>query len=281
VALVDPECPAIAAAFSRRDFRARLPRSIAAKDPMYRRSGASYDLKSIREYQSFDDPRTIDWKLYGRSDRAFVKEFYDEADDEVAFLVDASASMGCVPVDEYRHFIGSMAYLLLSLGMGVRMWTYTSGLSGRCVAARSRSGGGHAAVSAVLAALPFEGATDTARAFAQWRARGRQKRVFVFSDFHDRSLALRPPPSGTLFLIRYRTPFTALAQKGTEIEVLDPESGRLVVVPWSQSDESAWTASENARDTRLAAAPHSFYRRLDPGTPRAPVYWDILERLYA
>ncbi|HPG86780.1 MAG TPA: DUF58 domain-containing protein, partial [Spirochaetales bacterium] len=93
--LVDPECAAIAAAFSRRDLRARLPESIAAKDPMYRRSGSSYDLKSIREYQPFDDPRAIDWKLYGRSDRAFVKEFYDEADDEVAFLVDSSASLSC------------------------------------------------------------------------------------------------------------------------------------------------------------------------------------------
>jgi len=139
MAFIDPECAAIAAAFARRDLRARLPDSIAAKDPMYRRSGASYDLKSIREYQSFDDPRAIDWRLYGRSDRAFVKEFYDEADDEVAFLVDSSASMACAPVDEYLAFIGSLAYILLALGLGVRLWTYSASLSSRGAAARSRS----------------------------------------------------------------------------------------------------------------------------------------------
>jgi len=278
---VDPECAAIAAAFSRRNLRARLPSSIAAKDPMYRRSGSSYDLKSIREYQPFDDPRAIDWKLYGRSDRAFVKEFYDEAVDEIAFLVDSSASMACAPVETFRSFIGSMAYLLLALGMGVRLWSYSGGLSERCLAARANSGGGQAGIAAVLSSLSFEGATDTTRSFAQWRARGRQKRVFVFSDFHEPDLNLRAPHSGGLFLIRFRTPFTELAEKGMELEVLDPESGRLTVVPWSLPDEAAWAAGELARDTRLAGMPRSFFRRLDAGSPRAPVYWDILERLYA
>ncbi len=278
---VDPECAAIAAAFSRRNLRARLPSSIAAKDPMYRRSGSSYDLKSIREYQPFDDPRAIDWKLYGRSDRAFVKEFYDEAVDEIAFLVDSSASMACAPVETFRSFIGSMAYLLLALGMGVRLWSYSGGLSERCLAARANSGGGQAGIAAVLSSLSFAGVTDTARSFAQWRARGRQKRVFVFSDFHEPDLNLRAPHSGGLFLIRFRTPFTELAEKGMELEVLDPESGRLTVVPWSLPDEAAWAAGELARDTRLAGMPRSFFRRLDAGSPRAPVYWDILERLYA
>jgi hypothetical protein len=278
---IDPECAAIAAAFSRRNLRARLPNSIAAKNPMYRRSGASYDLKSIREYQPFDDPRAIDWKLYGRSDRAFVKEFYDEADDEIAFLVDDSASMSCAPVEAYRSFIGSMAYLLLSLGMGVRLWSYSGGLSERCLAARDNSGGGQAGIAAVLSSLSFTGVTDTTRSFAQWRARGRQKRVFVFSDFHEHELNLRAPHSGGLFLIRYRTPFTALAEKGAELEVLDPESGKLLVVPWSLPDETAWNTAELSRDTRLAGAPRTFFRRLDADSPRAPVYWDILDRLYA
>ena len=174
-----------------------------------------------------------------------------------------------------------MAYLLLTLGMGVRLWSYSGGLSERCLAARSRSGGGQAGITAVLSSLSFEGVTDTARSFAQWRARGRQKRVFVFSDFHERDLTLRSPPSGSLFLIRYRTPFTALAEMGAELEVLDPESGRLIVVPWSQADEAAWKTGELARDTRMAAAPRSFFRRLEADSPRAPVYWDILERLYA
>ncbi len=275
--LVDPECAAIAAAFSRRDLRARLPESIAAKDPMYRRSGSSYDLKSIREYQPFDDPRAIDWKLYGRSDRAFVKEFYDEADDEVAFLVDSSASLSCAPVEEYLSFVSSMAFILLSLGMSVRLWTFGSRLSESCVAARSR--GAHGSIAGALAAMRFEGRTACSRSFAQWRAGARQRRAFVFSDFHEPNPTFRS--SGGLFLIRYRTPFSSLALPGTEAEVRDPETGAVVVAPWSGTDERAWAEAEAARDAALASIPRVFYRRLDPGTPRAPVYWDALERLYA
>lgn len=276
---VDPDCQSIASAFARRDLRSRLPRSITARDPMYRRSGSSYDLKNIREYQGFDDPRSIDWKLFGRTDRAFVKEFYDEADDEVAFLVDSSASMACAPADEYRAFIGSLAFILLSLGLGVRLWTFAEALSGRSTAAGAR--GSYNAVESVLSALVFEGITDTARSYNQWRSRGRQRRVFVFSDFHEPVPTLRSPASGTLFIVRCGTPFDTVAGGRGEVEVRDPETGSIIVVPWTASDETLYRSSELERDQKLASLPRSCYSRLDAGAPRSPVYWNILERLYA
>jgi len=279
MAFVDPECAAIAAAFRRRDLRARLPDSISARDPMYRRSGASYDLKSIREYQSFDDPRAIDWKLYGRTDRAFVKEFYDEADDEIALLADASASMSTIQSESYLTFIGSLSYILLALGLGVRLWTFSNGLSGSSAAARNC--GSHSHLGSLLSTLAFKGETNTTRSFNQWKAKARQRRVFIFSDFHEQSLVLRPPRSGTMFLIRFRTPFASLAERGSELEVSDPESGSLAVVPWSRADELAWDDQERIREAALASTPRTFYGRMDAGSPRAPLYWEILERLYA
>ena len=276
---VDPECAAIVAAFARRHVRARLPGSLSSRNPMYRRSGASYDLKSIREYQSFDDPRAIDWKLYGRSDRAFVKEFYDEADEELAFLVDTSASIGCLPLDEYLSFIGSLSYMMLRLGIAVRLWTFTTGISPFSILAVRA--GEYRLIEAALGTLSFEGKTDGARALSQWRSRSSLRRVFMFSDFHDVSKALRAPSAGSMVMIRYRTPFSDLVEPGSESEVVDPETGRTLVVPWSKGDEVAWNMSEAERDARLASMPRSLYRRLDRGSPRAPVYWDILESLYA
>ncbi|MDX9898779.1 MAG: DUF58 domain-containing protein [Spirochaetia bacterium] len=276
---VDPECAAIASAFARRKASIRLPGSVSTKNPMYRRSGASYDLKSIREYQAFDDPRAIDWKLYGRSDRAFVKEFYDEADEELAFLVDSSASIGCLPVNEYLSFIGSLSYILLRLGIGVRLWTYTTGISRSSVVALSP--GAYRHIEAALSALHFSGSTDGKRALAQWRSRSPLRRVFIFSDFHEASKPPAVPVSGRLFMIRSRAPFSELVQPGSESEVVDPETGKTLVVPWNRDDEAVWNASESARDARLARLPRAFYRRLDRGKPRAPVYWDILESLYA
>lgn len=281
---VDPECQAMVSAFSRRDLRARLPDSIASRDPMYRRSGSSFNLKSIREYQSFDDPRAIDWRLFGRSERAYVKEFFDEADDELAFLVDTSASMACAPIDAMLAFVGSMAFIALSLGLGVRIWTYSDGLSARPVSARSRSQFG--IIERFLGSITFAGATDTIRSYTQWRSRGRQRRVMLFSDLHEaevygRAAALRAPASGSLFIIRYLTPFPTLAYHGAEFEVRDPETGALSVVPWDAPDEAVWIARQLELDDRLAALPRTFHRRLDGSSQRAPVYWSLLERLYA
>lgn len=55
--------------------------------------GASTDFAEHRAYMPGDDIRRIDWRLYGRTDRHFVKEF--EADTNTNFLVvlDVSASM--------------------------------------------------------------------------------------------------------------------------------------------------------------------------------------------
>lgn len=276
MSLVDPECVAIAAAFRRRDARARASASAAARRPARRRAGASFDLKSIRPYQPFDDPRSIDWRLLGRSDRAYVKEFYDEADDEVAFLIDASASMAGSTLDELLPFASSLSYIFLTLGIGVRLWTYADGLSPLRVCARSR--GSHAALEGVLTALRPAGSSDSARAYAQWRSESRLRRVFIFSDFHDRPCAR---DGRGLFLLRFGTPYARLATPGTEAEVEDPETGSLLVMPWGRAEEAAWRQADATLDAGLASSPGAFYRRVLPGEARAPIYWDILERVYA
>lgn len=274
----DPECPAILAAFRRRNIKSLLPSSLAARDPMYRRAGASFDLKCIREYQPFDDPRAIDWKLLGRTDRAYVKEFYDEAGEGVAFLVDASGSMA--DAHGYREFIASLGFLLLGLGLAVSVWAYADGLSGPRLSLRNR--GGQRRLSEALEGMEASGRTDTAKAYRQLRALSPLRRVFIFSDFHEGGFRPLPAGSGRLFLTRFRLPFSRLAETGSEVEVTDPETGALIVLPWDRVAQRAWDSSEAARESRLrSGGPRCFYRRLDPGEARAPAYWEILERLYA
>jgi len=192
--------------------------------------------------------------------------------------------MSCAPVDAMLAFVGSMAFMALSLGLGVRIWTYSDGLSSRPVCARSRSQFG--IIERFLGSIAFAGATDTIRSYTQWRSRGRQRRVMLFSDLHEvevsaRPAALRAPASGSIFIIRYLTPFPSIAYHGAEFEVRDPETGALSVVPWDAPDEAAWVARQLELDDRLAALPRTFHRRLDGTSPRAPVYWSLLERLYA
>ncbi|HET9047401.1 MAG TPA: DUF58 domain-containing protein [Chiayiivirga sp.] len=55
--------------------------------------GAGLEFSQYRAYEPGDDLRQIDWKLYARSDRFFVREAERESPLTVWLLVDASASM--------------------------------------------------------------------------------------------------------------------------------------------------------------------------------------------
>ncbi len=56
--------------------------------------GFSVEFSEYRSYLPGDDPSTIDWKLYAKSDRHYVKKFEEETNLECHLLLDVSASMG-------------------------------------------------------------------------------------------------------------------------------------------------------------------------------------------
>lgn len=55
--------------------------------------GSSMDFAEHRAYMPGDDIRRIDWKLFGRSDRHFIKEFEADTNTNFTVLVDVSPSM--------------------------------------------------------------------------------------------------------------------------------------------------------------------------------------------
>ncbi|MEO1235979.1 MAG: DUF58 domain-containing protein, partial [Planctomycetota bacterium] len=56
--------------------------------------GHSVEFQDYRDYSPGDPLSEIDWKVYGRSDRLFIKQFEHQSDQTVTLLVDGSASMG-------------------------------------------------------------------------------------------------------------------------------------------------------------------------------------------
>lgn len=61
------------------------------------RKGHGLEFADYRHYAPGDDFRHIDWGVYGRTDRLYVREFREEQDLNVIFLIDTSASMGQPP----------------------------------------------------------------------------------------------------------------------------------------------------------------------------------------
>ncbi len=55
--------------------------------------GHGIEFSDYRQYELGDNPRHIDWGVYARSDRLYVKRFQEEQDLTVLIIVDTSASM--------------------------------------------------------------------------------------------------------------------------------------------------------------------------------------------
>jgi uncharacterized protein (DUF58 family) len=90
--------------------------------------GISTEFSAYRQYVPGDEVRNIDWKLYARSQRYFVKLFDAETNFLANLLLDASASMtfgsGNITKLEYaKYMAASLAYLIVdqrdSAGVGI------------------------------------------------------------------------------------------------------------------------------------------------------------------
>ena len=79
--------------------------------------GFSVEFAEYRQYLPGDDLSTIDWKVYARSDRYYVKKFEEETNVDCHLLLDVSASMGygSAGVTKLRYgsmLAASLAYLM-------------------------------------------------------------------------------------------------------------------------------------------------------------------------
>jgi len=79
-------------------------------------TGAGQEFSQYRAYQIGDDLRQLDWKMYARSDRFYVKEAEQERNHQIHFLVDATASMQHTEkeiskLDFARYLTATLAYL--------------------------------------------------------------------------------------------------------------------------------------------------------------------------
>jgi uncharacterized protein (DUF58 family) len=80
--------------------------------------GVSVEFAAHREYVPGDDLRHLDWKVFGRSDRLYVKQYHQETNLICYILFDTSESMAYGSTDvsklEYAKYIAaSLSYLMV------------------------------------------------------------------------------------------------------------------------------------------------------------------------
>ena len=91
--------------------------------------GFSVEFSEYRQYIPGDDVSLIDWKVYARSDRYFVKKFEEETNLECHLLLDVSGSMGYsstgITKQEYGSYLAaSLAYLMNRQHDGVGLMVF-------------------------------------------------------------------------------------------------------------------------------------------------------------
>ncbi len=151
--------------------------------------GFSVEFSEHRPYMPGDEPKRIDWQVYGRTDRFFVREYEEETNLRAYLVVDSSGSMGYSAAGisklEYASYLAAgLTYLLLhqkdSTGLAVftdRVETYVP----------PRSSPAHLSVLLRhLDRLRPGGDTDLAVTFHSLAERiKRRGLIIIFSDLWD------------------------------------------------------------------------------------------------
>src|SRR5438309_3286760 len=91
--------------------------------------GFSVEFTEYRQYSPGDDPRYLDWRLYARSDRYYIKKFEDETNLRCHLLVDNSRSMtyGSLAYHKGQYantLAATLAYFLYLQGDAVGLLTF-------------------------------------------------------------------------------------------------------------------------------------------------------------
>ena len=95
--------------------------------------GFSVEFSEYRQYVPGDDPRYVDWRVYARSDRYYIKKFEDETNLRCHLLIDQSRSMTFGSDDwtkaEYAHTLAAtLAYFLFQQGDAVGLLSFDEGI---------------------------------------------------------------------------------------------------------------------------------------------------------
>lgn len=176
---------------------ARLSRlSVSARTPMIgtvtgiHRSahrGSSVEFAEYRKYVPGDDTRHVDWRVFARSDRFFMKEFEADTNLRCYLVLDTSASMAFASGRETkfvfaRRLAATLAYLLMHQGDSVGLLCFADktvkDIPPRHTVSHLRS------LFDVLAAAAPQGGTDIIQTLHNLAEKIKQRAlVIVFSDF--------------------------------------------------------------------------------------------------
>lgn len=151
--------------------------------------GFSVEFAEYRQYVIGDDVRRIDWKLWPKTHKLYVKEYQEETNLRCTILLDVSASMGYGSGEltklEYASYLtAAIAYLMTkqndSVGLILFSNTVLTYIPPKCSPAHLKN------ILVKLESVEPKDPTDVSRAFHAVAERVRRRGlIIVLSDFYD------------------------------------------------------------------------------------------------
>jgi len=213
-----------------------------------RQTGSSLEFADYRNYTPGDDLRSIDWNIYARLDRLFIKLFEQEQDLHIYFLVDASGSMRWQPedspqlskFDQARKIAASLAYIGLANLDRVNIHYFGANLIGDMGLSRGKSQF-HKVLEFLRRSPEAEGATSLLPSLRTFAARMKRRGlVFVISDFFDpagyeEALGILRYNNFDLHLIQVLEPTELNPTHTGDLRLIEAESGEAYEVTANDS----------------------------------------------
>lgn len=144
--------------------------------------GFSVEFSEYRPYSTGDDLRSLDWKLFARTDRYYIKKFEDETNRRCYLILDQSRSMAFgsleySKIDYAQTLVATFAYYLTLQRDSVGLMTFDESV-GEFISARQREG--HFRQMMVALSRPVTGTgTDLSRPLLQIAALVRRRGLIV------------------------------------------------------------------------------------------------------
>lgn len=152
--------------------------------------GFSVEFAEHRQYMPGDNIRDIDWKVFAKTDRFYIKQYEEETNLKGYLLLDCSRSMayqsaGIINKLDYAGMLsGALSYMMLRQRDAVGLVTFDDKIR-RYIPPHSKSGHLHVLLTEIAAQAPSE-RTDIASALHEMAERiKRRGLVIILSDLLD------------------------------------------------------------------------------------------------
>ena len=213
--------------------------------------GFSVEFSEHRKYTPGDDPKDIDWLVYAKTDKYYVKKFEAETNITGYLVMDLSRSMGYTYRQELNKFdyaiclAAALGYLMISQQDPVGLLAFDEKIRHSLAPRSKRSHLGD--VLSLLARLRPEGKTDVAHSLSQIAAMLRHASlVMIFSD-----LLVEPEPVfQALHRLRHRGHDVILFHVLDEAEVRFPFEGMVELEEPESNQRLQLDADHFRRDYR-------------------------------